>query len=286
MGCLQDSDACCKLATIIEQGHATQLGDGLHAACEFLQERIQTTEDAQMQHAAVSWASEHIVALDAQYSVRACPHSGAEQSVWALDSNESREAEQGRAMGGNDEATEEHCEELCEWIVKCADMTVKGGCQENVAASKVQALLRIGQIAHAFDTVKGELKQRSHSVVVWQLALRMSVASAGVKAKPEGENLCGYSSMSKLVSAALKSTEGSPGCEALLPQTVACLAAMQEPLDAALTHMLNSLATASVDSDGEHVAQVLEATWCVLRLLLLRVSFSKLMRLKQLLLGP
>lgn len=259
---MQDSEACCKLATVIEQGHASQLGDGLGAACEFLQERVQVTEDSQMQNDAVRWASDHIVAFDAQRSVRACPHSGAEPSAWGVDSDEVQEGVQGGDP--EDEAREGHCEELCKWIVKCANMKVKGACNEEVVASKVQALLRSGQISHAFDALRSELQQRCQSVEIWQLALRMSVASAGVAATPEGADLCGYESMSNLVSAALKNTEGVPGCEALIPQSLACLATMQEPLDAALTHMLDSLTIASVGSDGQHAAQVLEATWCVL----------------------
>ena len=264
MGCLQDSEACCKLATVIERGHAAHLGEGVHGACEFLHHRIQSTQDAQIQSAAVEWASDHIVALDASCCVRECPDSGATQYVWAASSSETQEEERFGVPYEDDGAADEHCDVLCEWIIKWADQPVEGGCQEVVAAKKVQALLRSGQITRAFDALKTELHQRPSSVVAWQLALRMSVASAGVKAEADGGDMCGYGSMSELVSTALKLTSGSQGCEELIPHAVACLAAMREPLDAALTHMLSSLATASVGSDGEHVAKVLEATWCVL----------------------
>ena len=266
MGHVQDSEACCKLATIIEQGHASQLGEGLHGACKFLQGRVQETEDSEMQSAAVRWASDHIVALDALWCVRECPDSGAEHSAWAAGAGGVQQDELLGSPHGYNEATDEdqHCDELCECIIKCADMTVRGGGKEDVAAKKVQALLRSGRVTCAFDALKTELHQRSSSVVAWQLALRMSVASAGVKAEADGGDMCGYGSMSELVSTALKLTSGSQGCEELIPHAVACLAAMREPLDAALTHMLSSLATASVGSDGEHVAKVLEATWCVL----------------------
>jgi hypothetical protein len=261
---LQDTQACCKLASMIERGLATQLGNGLHAACEFLQERIRVTESPQMQHAAVAWGSSHITTLDAQHAVRACPHSGAVTSVWALENCKVQEAEHPEVLPGHDEETDRHCEQLCDWIVACADMRVKGGCKDEVLAQKVQALLRSGQTVHAFEALRSQLHLRAHSVVLWQLALRMSVASAGVKAQPDGPELWGYSSMSKLVFEMLKRTRDSPGCEALIPLSVAVLASMQEPLDVALTHMLKCLATPNVKDDGEHIAQVLEAVWCAL----------------------
>lgn len=257
---MQNGGACCKLATVVAQGHASQLGSGLQSACEFLKERITVTEDAQLQKEAVEWASNRMLAEDEQVLARVCPDNGAQQSIWAVDSSSMmNDADQGRHSGKFDD--DSCCEQLCEWIIQCADMKVTGGCTEDVIAKKLQALLRSGQISQALDELKRAIQDRSKSVVLWHSALRMGMASVGETGANEEVKLFGYTSMTDLVSASLRSTRGVAGWEELIPPSVACLAAMKEPLDAVMKPLLDSLATASVDGEGQHVAQALEATW-------------------------
>lgn len=269
---LQDAAACGCLADSIWDGNAPPFAGGAAAACDFWRSRVQESGDVDILRAAVRWMAVRVTAADAADARADSPASAAVvHSAWGPASSQAERdaaalpaattdagARDGNgAVAGADERARQ-CDLLLDEMQKCASSSAAGSADPVVRGLRVQVLLRCGHTQQAVEELKQSLVEGAGSCELWQMALRLCAACCA-GGEPQ---FLGFGSVEGLVEATLSIAPAGQVSGAVL-QAASLLRCHGQSMAPVCGHVLDRLATASMDSDGKDVAAVLTAVWCV-----------------------
>lgn len=256
---VQDGDACSQLADSISRGTAHPFEGGTAAACRFWLARVQAVGVPPIQRAAVQWMAARLGEVDGAVAARAGPIGTAVlQSAWSSTGSRADAAAEGAGGAEGEDEYDQECQVLLDHIQQCSRAATAGEADPEVHSLCAQALLRSGQLRQAAEALQRSLVACEGSDEVWRTALRVCAACAAA-GEPQ---FLGHASAEDLVHAALRAAPAGRVSGAVL-QAMLLLRCHGRPVGAVQEHVLQRLTTAAVDDEGQAVAAVLKAVWCV-----------------------